>query len=66
MSFHILKSLHNSLIFNATSYIFFNATSYIFFNIHNQAIIYLLISHSIAQFILYIYHCWKIINCCLA
>ena len=32
MIFHILKSLHNSLIINATSYIFFN--------VHNQAIIH--------------------------
>ena len=42
-SFYILKSMHDSLIINATSYIFFN--------IHNQAIIHPLISHSIAQFI---------------
>ena len=34
MSFYILKSLHDSFIINATSYISFN--------VHNQAIIYLL------------------------
>ena len=33
-SFHILKSLHNSLIINVTSYISFN--------VHNQAIIHIL------------------------
>ena len=49
MSFHILKSLHDNLIINTINYISFN--------VHNQAIIYLLISHSIAQFILYIFHC---------
>ena len=56
-SFHILKLLHDSLINNATSYISFN--------IHNQTIIHPLISHSIAQFILYIFHCRKIsFYCC--
>ena len=33
-SFHILKSVHDSLIINATSYISFN--------VHNQAIIHLM------------------------
>ena len=32
MSFHILKSVHNSLIINATNYISFN--------VHDQAIIH--------------------------
>ena len=32
MSFHILKSLHDSFIINANDYIFFN--------VHNQAIIH--------------------------
>ena len=32
MSFHILKSVYDSFIINATSYIFFN--------IHNQAIVH--------------------------
>ena len=32
MSFHILKSLHDSFIINATNYIYFN--------VHNQAIIH--------------------------
>ena len=32
MSFHILKSLYDSLIINATSYVFFN--------VHNEAIIH--------------------------
>ena len=50
--FHILKLLHDSLIINATNYIFFN--------IHNQTIIHPLISHSIAQFILYIFDCYKL------
>ena len=34
MSFHILKSMHDSLIINATRYISFN--------VHNRAIIHLL------------------------
>ena len=34
MSFHILKSVHDNLIINVTTYIFFNE--------HNQTIIHLL------------------------
>ena len=41
-SFHIMKSLYDSFIINAISYI-------IFVNIHNQAIIKLLVSHSITN-----------------
>ena len=42
MCFHILKSLYDSFIINTISYI-------IFVNVHNQAIIKLLISHSITN-----------------
>ena len=41
MSFYILKLLYDTYIINAISYIFFN--------VHNQAIITLMITHSITN-----------------
>ena len=55
--FHILKPLHDRFIINPTSYIFFN--------VYSQTIIQPLISHSIAQLILDIFHCWNTsFHCC--
>ena len=41
MSFYILKLLYDTYIINAISYIFFN--------VHNQAIITLMVTHSITN-----------------